>query len=161
MSAFLLIAADATPSSSALIEAVEACRKIVDDPARLACFDRTAAAMADARARRDFLVTDRTQVRKTRRSLFGFAMPSFRLFGGDDKDDAEEDIKQIDSKVASIASSGYDQYSITLEDGSVWQTTERAQTFSPRQGDKIIIWRGPFGFTAKSGYGRVPIRRIK
>lgn len=157
-----LASADVTPPSNALIDAVESCRAIPDNAARLACFDRTTSAIADARARRELLITDRAQVRKARRSLFGFTIPSFKLFGGSDADDeAEEAIKQVDGKVAAVAAVGFRQMSLTLEDGTTWQTIEFARSFQPRIGDSITIKRTAFGYTAKSGYGQTGVRRVK
>lgn len=154
-------APDAPATVPSTVAAIDACRAITGDDERLACFDRAAAAFSDARAKREVMVMDKAAVKRTRKSLFGFTLPSFKLFGGSDKDDDADDIKQIESKVASAAPFGYGYYTIQLEEGSTWETTEAVRSFTPRRGDKIKIRRSAFGYMANSGYADVRVRRVK
>lgn len=130
------------------VDAIAACRAIADPAARLACFDTAAAALITARDKKDVLVLDRTEVQKTRRSLFGFTLPRIRLFGGGDDDDARnnpEDIKEIAGSVAGVSQVAADRWTVTLDDQSRWITTESARGFPPRPGETVTIRRGPLG----------------
>lgn len=155
------LTAPATPAPNAVADAVQSCRAVASDAERLVCYDRTVAALADARDKRELVVVDRTEVRKARRSLFGFTLPSFKIFGGGADDDEREQIKQIDTTVSSAAPAGYNQFALVLADGSAWQTIEASSSFRPRPGDKITVKRTAFGYSAKSGYGLASVRRTR
>ena len=70
-------------SSQPLFDAVLACRSETDPQARLQCFDRTSGALATAAQSGAVVVVDREEVRRTRRSLFGFSLPRLPFFRGD------------------------------------------------------------------------------
>ena len=80
----------APPPRPAQIQEVYDCRDIADPAARLACFDRAVGELQTADTRRDISFADRETVKKTRRGLFGFTLPSLGLFGGDGDEDGEE-----------------------------------------------------------------------
>jgi len=125
------------------------CRALSDSQVRLACYDQSVAALAAAEANRDIVVVDREQVKKTRRSLFGFNLPSFDLFGGghDKKGKAaeEEEIKQITAKIRS-ASRNYTGWVLTLDDGSQWEQTESALIgLRPKPGMTVTVKRAALG----------------
>lgn len=147
-------AAAATP-----LQGLEACRAIGADAARLACYDREAAALVAARGKGDLVLLDRSEVRKTRRQLFGLPIPRLPFFN----DDADADeVKRIDTALAAVARSGYDTYRLTMADGTVWETTEGKGSFLPRKGDKIAIERGTLGsYTVSIGRNAVKARRVQ
>src|SRR5688500_9182827 len=76
-----------TPPEAAagVIGDVLRCRSVTDTVARLACFDRSAAALGSAQSKGELVTLDRQEVRKTRRSLFGLALPNLRILGDEDK----------------------------------------------------------------------------
>ena len=95
------LAKDQTPAAQpAVFQAVLDCKTLTDPAARLACFDQTTQALADAAKTNDVLVVDRATVRKTKRGLFGLSLPRIKLFGDND----DEEIEQIDSTIASTYS---------------------------------------------------------
>ncbi|MBA3666962.1 MAG: hypothetical protein H0W65_04480 [Sphingomonas sp.] len=127
----------------AQVNAILACRAIAGGEARLACFDKNAAGLGDAIAKRDLVVFDRASVRKTKRGLFGFGIPNLGIFG-DDNDEVE--IKQIDGEVVSTAVNGDGGYIFRLADGSRWsQTDSKPFALAPRSGDKVVIKKGALG----------------
>lgn len=133
-------------NAAAMFDEMARCRSIAADADRLACFDRTSSALVEARDRKDVVLVDRAEVRRTRRSLFGFPLPKIGLFGGDDDDpDREPEIKEITSKLVSVSPSGFQRWMVELEDGSRWQTTEAAKAPPPKPGREIRVTRAAMG----------------
>ena len=127
-------------------EALVRCRAITDDGARLQCFDQAAAALQQATETREVVVVDRTQVRESRRRLFGLPLPRLPIFGGGDDDEDEEEISSIESTVASAHQEGYGRWVVRLEDGSTWvQTDDNIIAGRPRSGQPVRVNRGALG----------------
>ena len=133
------------PKPSPLVGALEACRAIAEPTDRLACYDKQAGALIDAATKGDVAVVDRSEVRKARKSLFGFAMPKIPFFSGDDSADVVSDT--LESTIKSANGIGYGKFRMTIAEGNaVWETTEAYGTMrEPKVGDKIVIKRGPLG----------------
>lgn len=142
------------------------CRAIAEDAARLACFDRQSAAMDAAAQRDEVVVLDKSELKKTRKSLFGFSFPKLPFLGGgdDEQEEAreEEGFSHIEAKIASLRSIGYGKWQIGLEDGAQWATTEAVTGREPRVGQMIEIRRAAMGsFMGKVAGGRaVRMRRV-
>jgi hypothetical protein len=137
-----------------------ACRAMTDSAARLACYDRAVGNLQQAVAARDVVIISAADVRKTRRSLFGFTVPKLPFFGGND--DTPE-AKEIVTKVAGARSLGYGKWQIRLEDGAMWETTEGFREGDiPGVGDSIRITKGALGnyFMSVSGSKSVRARRL-
>jgi hypothetical protein len=131
-------------ASPALIQALEGCRGQADDAARLRCYDRAAGALADAARQGSIVIVDREDVRKTRRSLFGFSLPKLPFFSGDKSQEDQAD--EITAKIASAGSIGYGKYRMKLEDGALWETTEASDPIRPpKAGNEVLIKKGPLG----------------
>lgn len=127
-----------------LFEALVRCRTITEDAARLQCFDSAAAALEQAAERRDVVVVDRSQVRESRRRLFGLTLPRLPIFGGGDNDD--EEIDRVEGVVASASQNGLGRWIVALEDGAVWvQTDNNTLALRPRPGQPVVINRGALG----------------
>jgi hypothetical protein len=137
------------------------CRKIAADAERLACYDSKVASLESAQQSKQLYIADKEEVKKSRRGLFGLALPDLGIFGGDDEDEADEDvIKQIEAVIKSVRSSSTG-YIFTLEDGAVWaQTEDRYPGITPKAGQKILIKRAAMGSYTGSVEGR-PSFRIK
>jgi hypothetical protein len=149
-----------TPSP--MVTALANCAKVRDNAARLACYDRAAPALVGAAASGDIRVVDRESVRKARRSLFGFALPSLPFFdSGDDKDAAPA---KLESTIVSFRSIGNEFYRFSIADGgAVWETTEGATLRDAKSGEKVIITRGMMGsyFAKIANQREVRVRRIR
>ncbi len=84
-----------------MLRAVAACRALPEAEARLACFDRAAAALEQAVASGEVAVVDREQQRKVRRQAFGLNLPeprpvrSRRAQGGDRAADRHPGLRQF------------------------------------------------------------------
>jgi hypothetical protein len=153
----------ASPPPSRHLAAIEACRTIGADAARLACFDREAAALLTASRSGELSVVNRADMRTARRSLFGFALPKLPFFVGDKSADEVPDT--LDSTVVSAQAIANDRYRIRIAAGdAVWETTEAPMNLSaPRAGQKIVISKGALGsyFLRINGQIGVKGRRIK
>ena len=129
-----------------LFEALVRCRAVSNDAARLQCFDRAAANLQQAAERRDVVIVDRGQVRESRRRLFGLPLPRLPIFGGGGDDDDEDEIRSIESTVASAHQEGYGRWVVRLQDGSTWvQTDNNIIAASPRSGQPVRVNRGALG----------------
>lgn len=133
-------------------ESVVACRTIDEPVQRLACFDRSVEALQAAADKRDIVVVDRADVQKARRSLFGFNLPSLKIFGGDDSRTTkgeralvEEEEQEISSTVTSAQLDRDGFWTVVLADGAVWQQTDGVVALRPRAGTVVAIRRAALG----------------
>jgi hypothetical protein len=133
------------PKQSPLVNALQACQAIADPTQRLACYDKEAGALLAATSKGDVALVDKGEVRKARKSLFGFSVPKIPFFSGDDTTDAVSDT--LESTIKSANGIGYGKFRMVIAEGNaVWETTESYATMrEPRAGDKIVIKRGPLG----------------
>lgn len=145
------------------LTAIEACRAIGVDAARLACFDREAAALVSASRSGELSVVNRADMRTARRSLFGFALPKLPFFAGDKSADEVPDV--LDSTIISARAIANGRYRMQIAAGdAVWETTEPSDRLTaPRAGEKIVIRKGPLGsyFLRINGQNGVKGRRVK
>lgn len=144
---------------------LRACRAIAADAERLACFDRVSAALVTAAEEGDLSVVNREEVRKTRRTLFGFALPDLGIFGrGDkakDKDEADE-IEILNTTVASSRSTR-DGLEVTTAEGAVWLiSSPPRRLMTPRPGQSVELRGGSLTsyFIRINGQAGVKARRI-
>lgn len=131
-------------SPSPLIEALSACLAVTADAERLACLDAGTRRLIDASRRREVVVVDEAEVKKTRRSLFGFSLPRIKLFGSEGPDSAEE-IDEITVAIKSPAPASNGYMSFILEDGARWTTTEPWLSRGPKAGETLTIKRAAMG----------------
>jgi hypothetical protein len=136
-------AADTQTNRPKVYTDIVACRGLADATARLACFDAATKALEDATDTRQIVMLDQEDVRKTKKSLFGFSLPKIPFFG---QSDAEQDaeFKQVDGDLAGVQSIGAGKYQFTVKDAGVWQTTE-ATPLLLKDGKAFIIKRGALG----------------
>ena len=136
------------------------CRSITDSAERLACYDKAAATIGDAVAKRDLVVFDRESVKQTKRGLFGFSIPNLGIFGDDD---AEVEIKQIEGTIASYGHNADGGYIFRLADGSRWsQMDGKPIAIPPQNGDKVVVKKGTLGayFLSFARQPGVKVKRI-
>ena len=134
-------AADTKPNTRQ-IERLTACRSITMDTERLACFDREVGAFDAAVRERQIAVVDQNEIRKTRRTLFGIALPDIKLFdsGG------EAEMKEMTAVIKSTRQGEAGRIIFTLEDGAVWMQTDDYPVFyAVKPGQKVILKRGAVG----------------
>lgn len=150
---------EATPAA---VKALTDCKSIAEPTQRLLCYDAAVNAVETAITGGDLYVVDKTEIRKTRRSLFGLPLPNLGLFG-DDADDKNV-VREIDDVVAS-ATPGFDgNWTIQVDTGSVWRQTDGySLAISPKKGTKIRIMRAALGSYKMSvgGDSAIRVKRIR
>lgn len=140
----------------AIVSDIEKCRNIADSVSRLACFDAAAAKLTGAIESKEIVVVEQKEVKKTKRSLFGFRLPDLSIFG----DKGGEEDQQLTSTITTAAMDKNGRWNITIAEGAIWQTTEPVP-FRPRVGDAIEIKSGALGsYFVKLRGGRA-IRAIR
>ena len=152
------VAKDKPAPVSPLVTAIDRCRQIADGVQRLACYDNAAGALVKAATSGEVSVVDRTEVRRVRRSLFGFSMPRLPFFSGDTT--AGEVQNQLESTITSVNALNNGYWRIVIADNNaVWEITDSSISFDPpRRGQKIVILRGPLGSYFLRINGQVGVR---
>lgn len=144
------------PTQPAVFQAVINCKTIADPAERLACYDRSVGALSTAAEAKDVLVVDRETARKTKRGLFGLALPRIKLFGDND----DEEIEQIDSTIASTYAAKDGSSVFVLPDGARWKQTDGRFTY-PKVGQPIVIRRGSLGSFFARVNGQTGVRVVR
>ncbi|MBH1944796.1 hypothetical protein I5L01_11185 [Erythrobacter sp. YJ-T3-07] len=139
--ATLAAPAQAQEDSPGYLDRLATCRAIEDSEARLACYDREVGAVVAASEQGEVRLVDREEVRQTKRKLFGFAIPK-GLFGGDDNDEMD----LLETTITRVAPYGRGGYTITTEEGSVWQISNPPMRFAPpKSGQSVVFKRAALG----------------
>lgn len=148
-------------SASRRVADMIACRVIVDNAARLACFDKAAAATSVAQSSGELLVLDRKKVVANKRAQFGLTQPTAEILGGGA--DKATEVKQLDTtiRIAKPATST-GRWNMQLADGSVWQTIDPVP-FPPETGASIIVRQATLGgYRATIAKGRsILVKRLR
>ncbi len=136
------------PVRPAAVQAVVDCRKVPEDAARLACFDKAVADMDKAEAAGDLVSIDREQRRAARRQAFGLPLPSLGFL---DRGEKPAEVDRMDAKVAAASQDPYGRWTIRLDDGAVWRQIDDNTLDRPaRPGSSAEVRRGLLGsFTMK------------
>ena len=86
---------------------------------------------------------DQGEVRKTKRSLFGFSLPQIPFFGESDEEQAEG-FAEIEGELANVQALQYGKYQFTVQDAGTWQTTQGISKIL-KNGTKFRLKRGALG----------------
>ncbi len=137
------------------------CRQVTEPAARLACFDKQAAVLADADAKHLIVVADKAEVQRAQRGLFGYALPSTTILGSDG---SQEQVKRLETTVVSARLSRDGAWIVTLVEGGTWQQMDsRELPLSPKPGQKVVITKGALGsyLVSVDGQPAMKMRRIQ
>jgi hypothetical protein len=147
-------ASAAQPQQPPAVAALIGCRDQSDAQARLRCYDAAVGALANATAAGSIVVVDREDVRRTRRSLFGFSVPKLPFFSGDKSQGDEQE--EIVTEITSVRGLGYGKWQIDLGTAGVWRTTEASPNAAvPGPGERVRIRQGTLGsYFISVGKGR-------
>lgn len=136
-------AAETTVNRPKVYSDIVACRALADAAARLECFDAASKSLEEATESRQVVLLDQGEVRKTKRSLFGFSLPKIPFFGESDAEQDEE-FKQVEGELQAVQALGNGRYQFTVKDAGTWQTTETSWAIL-KNGQKFKIKRGAVG----------------
>ncbi|RJT24307.1 hypothetical protein D5I55_02005 [Chakrabartia godavariana] len=150
-------AADRKEPRPALLQKLVDCRSVTDPAARLACYDAQVAAIDSAESQQELVVVDKAQMKQARKSLFGFSLPKFSLFGND-SDDGDEEMRVLETTVTSARRLADGNWQFKLADGVYWRQMEAKDIFAPKAGDKIKIRKAAMGSYLASINGRTAFR---
>jgi hypothetical protein len=143
------------PARAEAFQALTRCRAIADPAERFACLERSAAALEEAADRGDVVIVDRQQIRSTKKTLFGLAIPRLDIFSGP----GEEEIEQVDGTIAGASRDGDGRWLVRLESGARWQQIDgRVLPLSPKAGDTVTIKRATMGSFMLQIRGRAGFR---
>lgn len=162
LSATLLVATPAAAQVPAPLNALLGCRALPDGPERLACFDRTTAALSTAIDERDLVVTDRGQRAAMAKNDFG--RPAGAAVAVERKANGAEPAPaavpaRIDATIARAARLANGRWSIVLDTGAHWQQADdRIFARDPRAGMKITITRAALGSYLGKVDGQIAVR---
>jgi hypothetical protein len=134
----------ALPSTD-YVDALRVCRAIADEVERLACYDTKVGAIVAASEAGDVRVVDRGDLVRTRRQLFGFAVPELDILKDDKQDKEASELLQT-SITGSRQLSGR-AWRFTTEEGAVWEINNAPGRFAPiKTGDKVEFKRASLGY---------------
>jgi hypothetical protein len=148
-SAALILSAEASGAQIAnpqsLMSKVINCRTEREEQARLKCYDSAVGNLSAAAEQGQIVVMDREDVRRTRRSLFGFSLPKLPFFRGDNSQE-EDEPEVVEARMKSARPTGYNKWLVELEDGALWQTTESdTRGSAPKAGGTVKIRKAAMG----------------
>ena len=140
----LAATAPTTPERAQQLQALVDCKKIPEPSARLACYDKAAAALDEAEAKGDVVVVNREQARKVRKQAFGFSLPAITLF---ERGEKTEDVAATDSTIAEAKRLASGHWQIKLADGGgVWVQIDSTEIpIDPKPGQRVIIRKAALG----------------
>jgi hypothetical protein len=132
------------PGRAELVKELSACRAITDSTQRLACFDRTAAALDEAQSKGEVVVVDRKQVQEVKREAFGFNLSTLSVFNKSGGKEPEDDSMTAVAKSAFQNATG--KWVVTLDSGAVWrQIDDDSLSREPHSGSQIHIRKAMMG----------------
>ena len=140
----LMQAAADEPSASGAVASLRRCQAIAVDAERLRCFDAAAAALVTSVERKDVIVTDRQEIRRTKRSLFGFSLPRIGPFSQQPDERDAEGVAKLTGPLKSVGVLRGGLLRFVVEEGAVWETTEMVP-FPPKVGSEATIRRAALG----------------
>ena len=146
---------------AAVLQALTDCRKITEDTARLACYDKAAGAFDQAESQGQVVVIDKEQVKAVRRQAFGFNLPTLRIFDRTTKN--EEGMDRVDLEVANANHDPEGHWVFTATNGAVWrQTDSQMIPNDPHAGSKLLVKSGVLGafFCKVDGQLQVRCQRV-
>jgi hypothetical protein len=151
------LAADVASAPPAAVQAAIDCRKLTDDAARLACYDKAVDALGAALAQGSVVAVDHAQVQAVRKQAFGFTLPSLNLFehGGA----KPEEINEVVLTVENAHQNPDGKWVLELEGGQIWRQIDTGEfSRDPKPGAKATIKKAMLGSYMMMIGGHSPVR---
>jgi hypothetical protein len=152
-------AAEPAHSRPEVLQKLFDCRQIAEVGARAACYDAQLDAFSAAERDRRVVVVDQTEVRRTRRQLFGFPLPNVGLFSPSKGEKAEE-LTRMETTLIAVSRMN-NALLLTLKDGGRWvQSDSEMLATDPKAGDPIVIRKAAMG-SYFANIGKRPAIRVR
>jgi hypothetical protein len=138
------------------VQATIDCRKLTDDSARLACYDKAVDALGQALSQGQVVAVDHAQVQAVRRQAFGFTLPSLSFL---DRGARPEEINEVTLTIESASQGGDGKWIIVLEGGQVWRQIDTGEfSHDPKPGAKATIKKAMLGSYMMTIGGHAAVR---
>lgn len=122
---------------------LRSCQALTEDTERLSCYDTAVASMMAASSKGQIKIVDESEVRRTRRGLFGFSLPDLGWLGGGD--DAP-DMDMLETSIVSVRYSSKDAFVFKTKEGAAWQVSNAPSRLRQvRAGDPVILKKAAMG----------------
>jgi hypothetical protein len=137
--------ADPAPGRAAVMQALSDCRKITEDAARLACYDKAAGALDQAETKGQVVVIDEAQVKAVRRQAFGFSLPTLNLFTRS-APKVGEGVDHVTLALSGARKDATGKWVFISQDGAVWRQTDDFEfADDPHKGSVLVVNNGLLG----------------
>jgi hypothetical protein len=149
--------AEAPPGAPpAAVQAAIDCRKLTDDAARLACYDKAVDVMNQALTKGQVVAVDHAQVQEVRRQAFGFTLPSLGIL---DRTGKPEEVNEVVLTVEGVQRTPDGKWILQLEGGQIWRQIDTADfSRDPKPGSKATIKKALLGSYMMMIGGHSPVR---
>jgi hypothetical protein len=149
-------AADKAGPPPAAVQAAMDCRRVTDDAARLACYDKAVDTLGQALAQGQVVAVDHAQVQAVRRQAFGFMLPTLNLF---DHSGKPEEISEVELAVQSARRMSDGKWLLELEGGQIWRQIDTGEfSRDPKPGSRAVIKKAMLGSYMMMIGGHSPVR---
>ena len=169
----VMVALGSLGSGSLLAQSTTDCPSVVDDMARLKCYDEQAArqkkkaAPAPAAAAATPTPARPTPPVRPEPAMsspgdFGLEPEAIRKKQAAANPEAPKAPEQVVARVKAVVTKAGGSYRVTLEDGQVWEETQRSGGLPPEVGETVTIKRGLLGsyFLARAFGLALRVKRI-
>lgn len=137
-------AAEPASSRPEVLQKLFDCRSVADVTARATCYDAQVDALSAAERDRRVVVVDQSEIRQTRRQLFGFPLPDIKLFSPR-KGEKTEEVTRVETTLTAVSRSR-DALVLTLKEGGRWiQSDTETVGSDPKPGEPIVIRKAAMG----------------
>lgn len=147
------------------LDPLKACQAEPDPAKRLACYDAAVADVVAASDQGELRIVDAETVRKTRRSLFGFSLPDFGIFGGDDEEEEKDGLDVLETTVTSVRYLTSSAFTFRIAEGdALWEVDDAPRRLlRVESGDPVVIKKAALGsyFIRFNGQNGVKGRRVE
>lgn len=144
------------------LDRLKECQAVENNDERLACYDQAVGRVVKATEEGEVRLLDSEDVKKTRRSLFGFNLPKIGIFGGGDDEDEKE---LLTSTITNVRYYENDAFIFRIEEGdAVWRVSDAPMRLARvKVGDTVEFERAALGsyWVRINGQNGVKGRRIQ
>ena len=162
IAAGLLVAGASAVASESVDDAAARCRVIADGVARLSCYDRAFGVVVPAAAPTT-TTADRTFIDANTEEGFGLTAAEREQRSRTPETEAPRALDEIEAKVTDFKQPRSGRFTLTLDNGQIWQQRETDASIYIRVGDVVTIKKAMLGsyLLVTEGRRSTKVERIK